>query len=68
MTAFPIQVAPPLNKATTAGAVDVAAEWVLFQSGFPNPVMCPSTSNLFPKRKKTKKISQVHKNDQKKGQ
>jgi len=49
MIVLPIDVAPPLNTAKTAGAVDVAAEWVLAQSGFPNPVTCPSTSNLLPK-------------------
>uniref|UniRef100_A0A2P2MRP3 Uncharacterized protein n=1 Tax=Rhizophora mucronata TaxID=61149 RepID=A0A2P2MRP3_RHIMU len=33
ITVLPTQMAPPLNTARTAGAVDVAAEWVLAQSG-----------------------------------
>lgn len=46
MTVLPTQVAPALKRAKTAGAVELAVVCVLAQSGFPNPVTNPSTSNL----------------------
>lgn len=48
-TVLPTHVAPALNRAVIAGAVDVAAECVRAQSGFPKPVTYPSTSNLISK-------------------
>lgn len=56
MTVLPTHVAPPLKIAKTAGAVEVAAEWVLAQSGLPNPVTNPSTSKLIPKLNPKRKI------------
>lgn len=49
MKVLPTPVAPALRRSKTTGAVDVEAEWVLAQSGFPNPVTYPFTSNLIPK-------------------
>uniref|UniRef100_A0A2P2MRP1 Uncharacterized protein MANES_09G165600 n=1 Tax=Rhizophora mucronata TaxID=61149 RepID=A0A2P2MRP1_RHIMU len=46
ITVLPTHIAPPLNTARTAGAVDVAAEWVPAQSGLPKPVTRPSMSNI----------------------
>ena len=60
MTVLPIHVAPALKSDKTAGAVDVAAGWVLAQSGFPNPVTYPSTSYLFPNKKLKRQISYTH--------
>lgn len=48
-TVLPTHVAPAFNGAVIAGAVDVAAEWVRAQSGFPKPVTYPFTSNLISK-------------------
>lgn len=43
---IPKEVAPASKRDETTGAVEVAAECVLNQSGFPKPVTRPSTSKL----------------------
>jgi hypothetical protein len=46
MTVLPTQVAPCFSRFVTTSAVRLAAVWVLFQSGFPNPATQPSISKL----------------------
>lgn len=46
---IPHAVAPASKRDDTTGAVEVAAECVLNQSGLPKPVTRPSTSKLIKK-------------------